>query len=58
MIEHKSRQNKKRKCLKIDNLLKKNRIEGGVNNNLDRDSREIEKDIDIDGYINKQWFHS
>ena len=27
MIEHKSRQNKKRKCLKIDNLLKKNRIE-------------------------------
>ena len=29
MIEHKSRQNKKRKCLKIDNLLKKNRIELG-----------------------------
>ena len=27
MIEHKSRQNKKRKCLKIDNLLKENRIE-------------------------------
>ena len=26
MIEHKSRQNKKRKCLKIDNLLKKNHL--------------------------------
>ena len=37
MIEHKSRQNKKRKCLKIDNLLKKNRIEGLGKSDLSSD---------------------
>ena len=58
MIEHKSRQNKKRKCLKIDNLLKKNRIEKltKLESKLTDDFVKCEWQIEMDDVSQKIYY--